>query len=245
MPWDLTCVARRRLCQEQALEGVCGEALPWKGCDWQRCAVDANIRLSTIYPYFLFFVLMDVSIYLVRQVYQSYIHICIYGPIILPTCLLIGLSVYLSIYLSIHLSIYLSCYLSLSNSIHLSVWYILLILYMGPWFLSCIVHIAEARLESLYKLRQVSREWKKGLKGFEWLTTDEMKALGWPEILGCNGYTYIYIHMLVCIYKYLHRERERDIYTYIYMYTYVSSHCYVRMCVYIYICRDVHICIYI
>ncbi|CAE7891380.1 unnamed protein product, partial [Symbiodinium microadriaticum] len=38
-----------------------------------------------------------------------------------------------------------------------------------------------ARLEAVFKIRQLSRDWRKSLKGFEWLTEKEMIALGWPE----------------------------------------------------------------
>ena len=36
----------------------------------------------------------------------------------------------------------------------------------------------------MVKLRQVSKEWKKGLKGYEWLTQGDIDNLPWPETLG-------------------------------------------------------------
>ncbi|CAE7501520.1 ttn-1 [Symbiodinium sp. CCMP2456] len=38
-----------------------------------------------------------------------------------------------------------------------------------------------ARLEAVFKIRQISKDWRNTIKGFEWLTADEMKKLGWPE----------------------------------------------------------------
>ena len=40
------------------------------------------------------------------------------------------------------------------------------------------------RLESLVKLKQASKEWRRNLTGYEWLTDDEMTAKGWSEKLG-------------------------------------------------------------
>ena len=31
----------------------------------------------------------------------------------------------------------------------------------------------------------MSRDWRKTLQGFEWLTADDMRKTGWPECLGC------------------------------------------------------------
>ena len=48
---------------------------------------------------------------------------------------------------------------------------------------------SKARLECLYKLRQVSREWKKSLKGFEWHSlADMMGVLKWSETFGSLMY---------------------------------------------------------
>ena len=44
--------------------------------------------------------------------------------------------------------------------------------------------VLEARLEAVFKIRQLSKEWRSSLKGFEWLTPVDMARLGWPEYLG-------------------------------------------------------------
>ena len=44
--------------------------------------------------------------------------------------------------------------------------------------------VLEARLEAVFKIRQLSKEWRSSLKGFEWLTPVDMASLGWPEYLG-------------------------------------------------------------
>lgn len=41
-----------------------------------------------------------------------------------------------------------------------------------------------ARLEAFVKLRQMSRDWSKTFKGYEWLTEQEMKEKGWSETFG-------------------------------------------------------------
>ena len=41
----------------------------------------------------------------------------------------------------------------------------------------------QARLETLYRLRQLTREWKKGIAGYEWLTEEEMRLKGWSQLL--------------------------------------------------------------
>ena len=43
----------------------------------------------------------------------------------------------------------------------------------------------QARLEAVFKIRQMSRDWRKTLQGFEWLTADDMRKTGWPKCLGC------------------------------------------------------------
>lgn len=40
-----------------------------------------------------------------------------------------------------------------------------------------------ARLEAFVKIRQASKDWKRDLKGYEWLTEEEMKEKGWSEPL--------------------------------------------------------------
>ncbi|CAE7750009.1 unnamed protein product, partial [Symbiodinium sp. CCMP2456] len=50
----------------------------------------------------------------------------------------------------------------------------------------------KGRLEALYKLRQTTREWKKGVSGFEWLTEREMRdEKKWPEskVAGAIAFT--------------------------------------------------------
>ena len=42
----------------------------------------------------------------------------------------------------------------------------------------------EAKLEAMIKLRQMTREWRKGVQGYEWLTKSEMKERSWPEYFG-------------------------------------------------------------
>ena len=50
----------------------------------------------------------------------------------------------------------------------------------------------QGRLETLYKLRQTTREWKKGVSGFEWLTEREMRdERRWPELLDCS---FLHVH---------------------------------------------------
>ncbi|CAJ1443306.1 unnamed protein product [Effrenium voratum] len=39
----------------------------------------------------------------------------------------------------------------------------------------------KARLEALVKLKQASREWRKGMRGFEWLTEEEMTGKNWSQ----------------------------------------------------------------
>ena len=142
---------------------------------------------------------MFLLIYLSTHI-QANIHHTDTGSHPLPICISVYLSNDLPVYPS-HLSIYLFLYLYLPISLVHTFGLLHRVLVSGmPCPASCA--FAEARLESLYKLRHVSREWQKGLKGFEWLTTDEMKALGWPEILGCSGSLSIYT--CVCIYIYVH-----------------------------------------
>ena len=42
------------------------------------------------------------------------------------------------------------------------------------------------RLEAMFTLKQLSRDWARGLSAFEWLTEDEMKGRNWSEIPACN-----------------------------------------------------------
>lgn len=40
------------------------------------------------------------------------------------------------------------------------------------------------RLEAFIKIRQVTKEWRTSLRGYEWLTEEGMQALNWSETLG-------------------------------------------------------------
>ncbi|CAE7949237.1 unnamed protein product [Symbiodinium sp. KB8] len=47
-----------------------------------------------------------------------------------------------------------------------------------------------ARLEAVFKIRQISKDWRNSVKGFEWLTPDEMRKLNWAEkkVLGAMSH---------------------------------------------------------
>ena len=43
--------------------------------------------------------------------------------------------------------------------------------------------LGQDRLQAMYTLKQLSREWSRGLSAFEWLTEDGMRAINWSENL--------------------------------------------------------------
>ena len=42
----------------------------------------------------------------------------------------------------------------------------------------------KAKLEAMIKLRQATKEWRKGVQGYEWLTKTEMEEKKWHQ---CHG----------------------------------------------------------
>ena len=57
---------------------------------------------------------------------------------------------------------------------------------MCQFHLTCRAVLLYLRLgwRRVFKIRQLSKEWRSSLKGFEWLTPVDMASLGWPEYLG-------------------------------------------------------------
>ena len=52
-----------------------------------------------------------------------------------------------------------------------------------------------ARLECYTKLRQLTKDWKTTMKGYEWLTEVEMAELKWSAFLGSNSVSQLTINI--------------------------------------------------